>query len=171
MLSRSLLCKVRLNIKKCLSVCLSVCPKTICLMIMLHHSLYSQYSFRKPYLYKTWHIMNDLYISFIFVNIELYILRIYTFLYFCNFYIYQSYEWYKKPYKCTVLSKGGYGLLINVFHHSLYSQYNSRKQYLNKKRSVAQNGIFLKNVLNKNYVKFSINQMSKIVFCKNYVLY
>ena len=90
--SRSLLCKVRLNIKKCLSVCLSVCPKTICLMIMLHHSLYSQYSFRKPYLYKTWHILNDLYIFFIFLNIELYILRIYTFLYFRNFYIYKSYE-------------------------------------------------------------------------------
>ena len=25
--------------------------------------------------------------------------------------------------------------LMNMFHHSLYSQYNSRKQYLNKKRS------------------------------------
>ena len=46
------------------------------------------------------------------------------------------------------------------FHHSLYSQYNVRKAYLNKKGSVAQNGIFSK------YVKFNINIMSKIVFCK-----
>ena len=84
--SRSLLCKVRLNIKKCLSVCLSVCPKTICLMIM--------------------------------------------------------------------------------FHHSLYSHYNSRKPYLNKKRPVAQNGIFFKNVFNRKYFKFNLNIMSKIVFWK-----
>ena len=54
-----------------------------------------------------------------------------------------------------------------MFHHSLYSQYNPRKPYLNKKLSVAQNGIFFKNVFNKKYVKFNININSKIVFFVN----
>ena len=53
---------------------------------------------------------------------------------------------------------------MNMFHHSLYSQYNPRKPYLNKKLSVAQNGIFFKNVFNRKYVKFNINIMSNIVF-------
>ena len=53
---------------------------------------------------------------------------------------------------------------MQVFHPSLHSQYNSRKPYLNKKRSIVQNGIFFKNVFNRKYVKFNINIMSKIVF-------
>ena len=51
---------------------------------------------------------------------------------------------------------------MNMFHHLLYIQYNSRKPYLNKKRSVDQNDFFLKN--NRKYVKFNINIMSKIFF-------
>ena len=40
--------------------------------------------------------------------------------------------------------------LMNMFHHSLYSQYKSRKLYSNKQRSVPQNGIFFKMYLIEN---------------------
>ena len=35
-----------------------------------------------------------------------------------------------------------------------------------KTHPITQNGIFFKNVFNIKYVKFNINIMSKIVFCK-----
>ena len=59
-----------------------------------------------------------------------------------------------------------FNVLMKMFHHSLHSKYNSRKQYLSKNRFIAKNGIFFKNVFNRKYIKFNINTMSKIVFCK-----
>ena len=59
-----------------------------------------------------------------------------------------------------------FNVLMKIFHHSLHNKYNSREQYLSKNRFIAKNGIFFKNVFNRKYIKFNINTMSKIVFCK-----
>ena len=59
-----------------------------------------------------------------------------------------------------------FNVLMKMLHHSLHSKYNSRKQYLCKNRFIAKNGFFFKNVFNRKYIKFNINTMSKIVFCK-----
>ena len=45
---------------------------------------------------------------------------------------------------------------MSMFHHSLYSQHNSRKPYLNKSLIVPQNDNFFKNLFNRKYVKFII---------------
>ena len=56
---------------------------------------------------------------------------------------------------------------MSMFHHSLYTHCNSKKPYLNKSTIVSQNGNFFKNLFNKNYVKFIIKLMSKIIFFVN----
>ena len=53
---------------------------------------------------------------------------------------------------------------MNMFSLSFYSKCDSGEPYLNGRRSVAQGGIFSKNVFNRKHVKFNINVMSKIVF-------
>ena len=58
---------------------------------------------------------------------------------------------------------------MNTFHHLPYRQHNSKKMFLNETQLVSQNSIFFKNEFNKKYVKFSINIMKKIVFCKYYI--
>ena len=42
---------------------------------------------------------------------------------------------------------------MSMFHHSLYSQYNSRKPYLNKNQPVSQNGILSKIVFGVASIK------------------
>ena len=54
--------------------------------------------------------------------------------------------------------------LMSMFHHSLYSQHNSRNPYLNKSLIVPQNDNFFKNLFNRKYVKFIIKLMSKNCF-------
>ena len=43
--------------------------------------------------------------------------------------------------------------LMSMFHHSLYSQHNSRNPYLNKSLIVPQNSKFFKSLFYKKYVK------------------
>ena len=54
----------------------------------------------------------------------------------------------------TFLNFDGTPYLMNMFHHSLYRQHNSKKMYLNKTQSVAQNSFF-KNVFTKNMLNLA----------------
>ena len=69
----------------------------------------------------------------------------------------------KLPFWGTIKHLFNYGFL-EIFW--LYSEHDFRKPYLNKSLIVPQNGNFFKNLFNRKYVKFIINQISKIVFCK-----
>ena len=63
-----------------------------------------------------------------------------------------------KTFKVSLLARHSLVLARSkhMFHHSLYSQYNSRKLYLNKKCLQFKIAFFQK-VFNRKYVKFNIN--------------